>query len=94
MRASSDFVRACSDCSARHVRQTKFAHVDGGPSRGSSVRRPGSENPQRHEQNICFIIIILKFTLYVLNIYFPVILINQLISDEIEMSVGLFPFDV
>ena len=22
-----------------------FAHVDGGPSRGSSVRRPGSEDP-------------------------------------------------
>ena len=58
------------------------------------MRRPGSEDPQRHEQNICFIIIILKFTLSVLNIYFLVILINQLISDEIEMSVGLFPFDV
>ena len=28
------------------------SHVDGGPSRGSWVRRPGSEDPHRREQNL------------------------------------------
>ena len=27
------------------------AHVNGGPSGGSSVRRPGTEDPHRHERN-------------------------------------------
>ena len=27
-----------------------FTHVDGGPSGGSSMRRPGSENPHRRER--------------------------------------------
>ena len=31
----------------RHVRRKISASVDGGPSRGSRVRRPGSEDPHR-----------------------------------------------
>ena len=31
----------------RHVRQKISASVDGGPSGGSRVRRPGSEDPHR-----------------------------------------------
>ena len=32
------------------MRRKISAHVDGGPSGGSSVRRPGSEDPHRRER--------------------------------------------
>ena len=35
----------------RHVRWKKSAGVDGGLSGGSIVRRPGSEDPHRHQRN-------------------------------------------
>ena len=34
----------------RHLRRKISAHVDGGPSVGSRVPRPGSEDPHRREQ--------------------------------------------
>ena len=34
---------------SRHVRRKISAHVNGGPSGGSSVRRAGSEDPHRRE---------------------------------------------
>ena len=36
------------------MRQKKSAHVDGGLTGGSSVRRPGSEDPHRRERECSF----------------------------------------
>ena len=37
----------------RHVRRIISAYVDGGPSGGSSVSRPGSGDPHQREQKLC-----------------------------------------
>ena len=37
---------------SRHVRRKNSAHVDGEPSGGSRVRKPGSEDPHRRERNL------------------------------------------
>ena len=44
--------------SSRDGRGRSYFHVDVGPSRGSSVRRPGSEDPHRLEL-ILFVVVIL-----------------------------------
>jgi hypothetical protein len=36
----------------RHVRRKLSAHVDGGPSGGSIMRRPGSEDPHGRELKV------------------------------------------
>ena len=36
------------------MRRKFFTHVDGGPSRGSSVRRPGSEDLHWHQRKVSF----------------------------------------
>ena len=38
-----------------HMRQTISAHVDGGPSGGSSVCRSGSEDPHQRERK-CLVV--------------------------------------
>ena len=43
---------------SRHLRRKISAHVDGGLSRGSRVRRPGSEDPHRRELKFLFIKVI------------------------------------
>ena len=40
-----------------HMHRTIFAHVDAGPSRGSIVRRHGSEDPHRREPKFGFFLI-------------------------------------
>ena len=40
----------------RHVRRKISASVDGGPSGGSRVRRPGSEDPHRRQRNFFFLL--------------------------------------
>ena len=46
LRVGGDFWRWL----CRHVRRKISAHIDGGPSRGSSMRRPRSEDPHRRER--------------------------------------------
>ena len=81
---------------SRHVRRKISAHVDGGLSGGSRVRRPGSKDPHRREWKFIYILYILEviFVFTIFKATYPNLLPHKIYipSRELRFVQCLYTF--
>ena len=68
------------------MRQKISAHSDVGPSGGSSVRRPGSEDPHRHEWNFVHFLIFHTSLVNLVNLVDVVVVFGRIYVIELEIA--------